>query len=252
MSRKNNNQIYTHPVSAEEELELNSTEPTRLLPNSDKLVIHTVPAQKIIEGYRDERNYGAWGLRDFCNRMAAAYYASGLDDPYADQLLVNVYNECIKVRRVIVKLEEEYLKKIKQVQGLELAVREALEPMTYNISLKTPYGYLVAYLLIEFDRFCRTIISAKMAVLMSERNTIEKPILDLRRKIRRLLSAPLHWRYTGITRTDIDNQHKSADRAKKVNKFAVDPSVLSREKRAPYAPRIRDIFDELDDPKYST
>ncbi len=245
MSYKNNTKTYTYHSAAEEEFELHTIKCERLIPAQDKLVIHTTPGQKVVEGRKDRNNYGPIGLKEFCNRMAAVYSASAYDDPYADQLLLNIYNECIKLRRYISKVEEEYLRKLKEVEGLELTVREAIKPVTYNISFKTPYGYLIAYLLIDFDRFCRAIISAKMAALMPEKFDIQKTLLDLRKRIRRILSEPLKWHYTGVMRPDVEAQNKLANEAKKVNQFTVESHVFSKEKRAPYAPRIRDFIKEI-------
>lgn len=212
-------------------------QPSKLHNSGDKIILQTVPAQQVLLGKTNET--GPIGLQQFCNRMAALWQASGKDDPYADQIIMKAYNHIIRLRRLITKTTAEFSEKIKQPTGIVLEIRESEHPVSYTIAFKTPYCYMSAYLLSDFDKLCRIILSVKYAALLEEREDPEQIIRDIRKKLRQLLSIPLQWNYSGVSRNDIKVCNQIATKAAGLNKFEIEPAILNNEKRAPYSPRVR-------------
>jgi len=206
------------------------------LTSKDDITLHTVSAQQLYTGTKR----GPVGLEKFCALMLNIWRAAAQDDVYADEYLLHFYNQYVKADRLLKKLEAKYRKKLILANGVSINLKGSENPITISCDLKTPFGHMAAYLIGAYDRLCRVIVTAKHAALIPQDDPDEL-FRTMRKKIRQVLSIPLQWQYTGVTRDDLVANNQKVQRAQAIIQRMRKPSkdVMERMKRAPYAPRIK-------------
>jgi integrating conjugative element protein (TIGR03761 family) len=163
----------------------------------DTMSLHTKDAYRIFTG----RGVDAAGKlppipggRRFAAVLKSIWHLSANDNPYADWILIRMYESLAAIRahlsRVITAREEaiELLKR----KGLSLAVMGSRRPKTVELGFRSPYGYATAEAIVEFDYYVRMIKTLIHKDRMSD-DEGRAAIRELGRELRALFLEPIRW-----------------------------------------------------------
>ena len=163
----------------------------------DTMSLHTKDAYRIFTG-RGADAAGKLppipGGRRFAAVLKSIWHLSANDNPYADWILIRMYEGLVAIRahlsRVITTREEaiEILKR----KGLSLAVMGSRSPKTVELGFRSPYGYAAAEAIVEFDYYVRMIKTLIHKDRMSD-DEGRAAIRELGRELRALFLEPIRW-----------------------------------------------------------
>ena len=163
----------------------------------DTMSLHTKDAYRIFTG-RGADAAGKLppipGGRRFAAVLKSIWHLSANDNPYADWILIRMYESLVAIRahlsRVITAREEaiEILKR----KGLSLAVMGSRSPKTVELGFRSPYGYATAEAIVEFDYYVRMIKTLIHKDRMSD-DEGRAAIRELGRELRALFLEPIRW-----------------------------------------------------------
>ena len=163
----------------------------------DTMSLHTKDAYRIFTG-RGADAAGKLppipGGRRFAAVLKSIWHLSANDNPYADWILIRMYEGLVAIRahlsRVITAREEaiEILKR----KGLSLAVMGSRSPKTVELGFRSPYGYATAEAIVEFDYYVRMIKTLIHKDRMSD-DEGRAAIRELGRELRALFLEPIRW-----------------------------------------------------------
>lgn len=123
------------------------------------------------------------------------------------------------------------------MEGIEVDVAQSLKPLNISIYFQNPIGYMGAYLVKDFDSLACSVFTARHIGLI-DRSTAESIIHITGKAIRRTFTLVSQWKFTGVTREDLEQNNPSAQRA--LDTFGECPkNVISKINRAKTAPAIR-------------
>jgi integrating conjugative element protein (TIGR03761 family) len=206
----------------------NKEKPGRLVSQSS-IILQTIPAQNAFAN--NKRN-----VLDFSSLVINLIKSARQDDPYADLYLLRIYQKILKARGKIRKLEEEHLKVLRTADGFKVKPSLTNKPVEYPLRFSNPYSLMCAYLVLDFDRLVRVLITAKYMFLIGK-DKYRALIKEAKEAMQEVLSLPLEWFYTGVSRYDVRHNTPLAERAyKKMGE--VDGKILMGTLRAPFAPKI--------------
>lgn len=209
------------------------------LRNTTRMEIQTRQAQKLVTGRKREKEVNPIiGLMDFGRRMKLLWLSAEADDPYADWHLVQI-EDSIKEARALIKEKKSWLDEVlNAMEGIEIEIAQSLQPINISIYFQNPFGYMGAYLVKEYDALACSVFTARHLGLV-DRATAESIINVTGKSIRRTFTLVTLWKFTGVTREDMQQDNQNAKRA--LETYGVCPAeVLSKERRAKIAPLIRD------------
>ena len=215
-----------------------------VLRNKASLTLQTTHAQRLVQGRE-----GAGGKQPLIGLDGLARYAAQISnsaaagDPYADLALLSVEGLLADTQKMIRNLIGEISDVLDSVPAVEVELAQSVVPVHVPLMFATPYGFLGAYLLADYDELVRTVMTARHCAFI-DRNRAFGHLLRTGRPIRRLFClGPTVWRYTGVTREDIAKNTKLAQQAKVVyanmNIHDIPADVLQGSRRGRYAPPIR-------------
>ena len=163
----------------------------------DTMSLHTKDAYRIFTG-RGADAAGKLqpipGGRRFAAVLKSIWHLSANDNPYADWILIRMYEGLVAIRahlnRVITAREEaiELLKR----KGLSLAVMGSRSPKTVELGFRSPYGYATAEAIVEFDYYVRMIKTLIHKDRMSD-DEGRAAIREVGRELRALFLEPIRW-----------------------------------------------------------
>ena len=163
----------------------------------DTMTLHTKDAYRIFTG-RGADDAGTLpsipGGRRFAAVLKSIWHLSANDNPYADWILIRMYEGLVAIRahlaRVITAREEaiEVLKR----KGLSLAVMGSRSPKTVELGFRSPYGYATAEAIVEFDYYVRMIKTLIHKDRMSD-DEGRAAIREVGRELRALFLEPIRW-----------------------------------------------------------
>ena len=163
----------------------------------DTMTLHTKDAYRIFTGRGADaasKLQPIPGGRRFAAVLKSIWHLSANDNPYADWILIRMYESLIAIRshlsRVITAREEaiEILKR----KGLSLAVMGSRSPKTVELGFRSPYGYATAEAIVEFDYYVRMIKTLIHKDRMSD-DEGRAAIRELGRELRALFLEPIRW-----------------------------------------------------------
>lgn len=156
----------------------------------DLMTIHTREAYRLFIGRTSSVGDGGQRVRPITSgkRVAAALRAiwnlSGRDNPYADWVLVQV-GERVAEMRAEIKEESDKLSQMfekERARGLNLKVMGSQAPVGVELGFRSPYGFMLADLLLDVDWYARQVKS----LVQKDRMTDEEGRLTLYQVIRRV------------------------------------------------------------------
>jgi len=126
----------------------------------DYLTVHTREAHRLFigRGADPEGNKNRiLGAKNVGTALRQLWQASKDDHPYADWALLTL-EQAIEEQSNGIKTEGEVLKKhLSELaeKGLHLSVLKSRQPLNISLGFRSPYGYMLAQLVMEFDYFVR-------------------------------------------------------------------------------------------------
>lgn len=128
--------------------------------SSDQMTIHTIEAYRMFLGRAREpgaRQSSIMGGKRVASALKNLWQLTQNDNPYADWALVrheHGVNEVLAYLRTEIKSAEAELDGMRK-RGLNLAVLSSSSPTTVNLGFRSPYGYAISMLIVEYDYFVR-------------------------------------------------------------------------------------------------
>lgn len=130
--------------------------------DQDTMQLHTKEAFRLFMG-RAKDPAGQYAQIVGGKRVAAAlkclWLLSGADNPYADWALLR-HEELIleigtKLTKEIARLEQKLERQ--RERGLQYSILRSTEPKVLLLGFKSPYGYAISDLVVQFDYYVRTV-----------------------------------------------------------------------------------------------
>jgi len=202
------------------------------------MIIQTRQAQKLIEGRKKAQGVEPIiGVLEFGRRLKLIWLSAEANDPYADWYLVRIEDELNNAKQLINQQIAGLQAVMADMKGFAIQVAESLQPIHVSIYFQNPYGYMGAYLVSNYDVLARTVFTARHIGLL-DRLTTDRILHETGTAIRRAFNEATGWKFTGVTRTDLEQNNQNAKRA--FSLFGECPqAVLTEQKRAALAPLLK-------------
>ncbi|MCH9699369.1 MAG: TIGR03761 family integrating conjugative element protein, partial [Gammaproteobacteria bacterium] len=176
------------------------------------------------------------GLLEYARRTRIIWLSVLADDPYADWQLVKIENYLENAKQSIQSSNKDIKDALQSISGMEVQPAQSLSPITVPLNFQNPYAYMGAGIVSEYDQLaCRVFSATHVGMIRKKQGFI---ILNQAGAgIRRVFSAAYEWKYSGVTRKDINNKTKIAEHAIQI--MGDCPHViLNKTNRASNAPEI--------------
>lgn len=224
------------------------------LRSQTSLEIQTRQAQRLVYGRRAEAGKPAiFGLLRFGTLLRPIWEAAAVDDPWADWCLVQIERELLEAREALESQMNQVQRQLNSLPALDVAVAHSVEPVRVDLAFSSPYAFMGAYLLADYDGLVRAVLTGRHVGLF-DRDTAEKTLREGGRIVRRAFNTAQGYRYLGVCREDLRQGTQKAERAAALL-GALPQAVIDGTLRAAHAPDIRPagntsstLLDEADDP----
>jgi integrating conjugative element protein (TIGR03761 family) len=201
------------------------------------LVIQTRQAQRLLRGRPGRRRQaGIPGLYPFSARMRTIWMAARQNDPDANGYLVQISKRIEETRLELGHLRQPLEERLHNVTGIEVEIARSTSPVHVPLHFATPYGYMGAYVISDFDQLVCAILTVRHVGLLVP-DTGDQQIQRGAKLIRRVLTIPFGWRSLAVTRDDVRrNRQRAREAGEKMGDLPED--ILAGTRRAPLAPVI--------------
>ncbi|MCB1918048.1 MAG: TIGR03761 family integrating conjugative element protein [Rhodocyclaceae bacterium] len=130
--------------------------------DDDQMTLHTKEGYRMFLGRRHDpakRLPAIPGGRALASSLRFLWARSALDNPYADWALLLADQYVTQLKDDLRREGDELKARIDAMadRGLKLSVLRSREPKTVELGFKSPYGYAVAQLIVEYDYFVRIV-----------------------------------------------------------------------------------------------
>jgi integrating conjugative element protein (TIGR03761 family) len=207
---------------------------------SGALLLHTQLAHNLFMGRKAAPNqYAITGLIQFSGQIRTIWESASLDDPYADMKLLHI-EAAMDNAAELVRINTEVMNNLLDSLGDRIVLSDCRSerPVSVPISFRTPYGFMAARLLGDFDEMVICALKARHIGMILDQEwhaTVSKTATA----IRRVFNLSGTFNYSGATRNDFAANNQRAREA--IAKYGELPQeVLAGTKRAKIAPPIKD------------
>lgn len=222
----------THPVDAEN---LESARVGRLQASST-LKLETLQSRLLFNGRRENgRKDRIIGLRGFGSLLTAVWHGAEKDCPWAWQKLLQVQETLDRQKSLIAELTQIAESALGTAPGLSHAEAHSIEPLEVEIRFSTPYSYIGAGLLSEYDRLVRLAMQAQHVGRLAD-NEAFKLINKGGRAVRGAFESAFGYKYSGLTTKDLLQSNAKAKEAI-LKRGEVPDNVVKGLKRPDFTPR---------------
>lgn len=169
------------------------------------------------------------------------------DDPYADWYLIQFEEKVLSytdnMKQLVNDLVDVYNQNLPD--NIDISRCENISPVTYPIFVNSQLGYKLIYLLSEFDVLARSVMTASHIALMTKEQAREwlEAGAGL---IRKCFGVVETYRHSGITRQDALENNQRYQECVARFKLELPQDILSGERRAMFAPVIRQLSAEAE------
>lgn len=131
----------------------------------DQMVLHTKEAFRLFMGRRkdpDGKYQPIIGIKFCAAALRSFWVQTAHDNPYADWALLRASHGMQQYGRELQQLAETYLGKLRQMEakGLSFTVLKSADPKSVSLQFTSPYGYMLAELVVDYDYTIRVIKTA--------------------------------------------------------------------------------------------
>jgi len=183
------------------------------------------------------------GLARFGRQVALVWSAASLDDPFADQCLMDIeiaYEQAVTTLNSKMKSMEQLL----AMEEFEITLQASEKPVDLELKFFSPWGFRGATLLKQFDKLVRMALTARHLGLFTE-DDWKSVIHESQRVLRHMFNEVDGWVSTSVRRVDIRTGNPLAARAQarytelKKGYLVLDEEVISGKLRAKLSPPNR-------------
>ena len=133
--------------------------------SEDKMSLHTKEAFRMFMGRRqdpEKKLPPIIGAKRCASAMKGFWAHSANDNPYADWALLRAVHGLRQFTREIKKLTDQYTGQLRELEakGLSFSILHSGMPQSVSLEFKSPYGYLMAEFIVDYDYFIRVIKTA--------------------------------------------------------------------------------------------
>ncbi|PML12706.1 AcaB family transcriptional regulator [Vibrio breoganii] len=218
---------------------------TKAEQDSIGIVLHSKDALKLLnsETVSTGKNKKTFlpGLQWFDTRLTNVVNSAGNDDPFADQLLLDLERQIDTLGETIVAKTEDLQAKIKELFDYnEATLKKNVSAHIAEVSVKLnyPLSNRMLWVIKAVDRMLFLVYQAEKHNIIYTRAAKEYRT-DAKRMVRNLFRSLNKFNHTGITRTDVAHATKRTEIAYNQNKdIALTLPVLLMEERADCAPYV--------------
>lgn len=163
----------------------------------DTMTLHTRLAYVLFTGRPADTTRNAPGIpggRRFAAISRTLWQLSANDNPYADWILIQLYDELLRIRchlSEMIGVRESEIESLKR-RGLSLSVLSSRQPMTLDLGFRSPYGYATAEAMVEFDYYARIVRTLVAKDRLSDAQG-DAAIKAVGKSLRGLFTAPIRW-----------------------------------------------------------
>jgi len=202
------------------------------------MTIQTGQAQRLVTGRKKSDGVQPIiGLMEFAHRLKVIWNAAANDDPYADWYLLLIDQSLTRARTLVREKTQWITSVLDGMEGFEIDIAHSAHPITVPLQFANAFGYMGAYLVKEYDTLCCAIYTAQHIGLIDRKHSTSL-LNETGRAIRRTFNLPASWRYTGVSRLDLQQRNQNAQRAKEAMGEVPD-DVIEQRSRSRIAPDIR-------------
>jgi integrating conjugative element protein (TIGR03761 family) len=131
----------------------------------DAMTLHTKEGFRLFMGRRqdpDKKYAPIIGAKRSASAMRGFWAHSANDNPYADWALLRAVQGMRQFTHDLKQLSDKYLASLRELEakGLSFSILRSGEPQQVALQFKSPYGYLMAELTVDFDHFVRVVKTA--------------------------------------------------------------------------------------------
>jgi len=163
----------------------------------DTMTLHTKDAFRMFTGRQADAEgkvVPIAGGKRFAAVLKSIWYLSGNDNPYADWILIRMYDGLMAVRAHLAEASQERENAIDLLKrkGLTFSVMQSRSPKAVELGFRSPYGYATAEAIADFDYYVRVI----KTLIHKDRIGDEEgraAIRELGREMRALFLEPIRW-----------------------------------------------------------
>ncbi len=163
----------------------------------DVMTLHTQDAFRMFTGRAADAQtqvFAIPGGRRFAAVLKSIWYLSANDNPYADWILIRVYQTLIAIRAQMaqaIRSREAEFEALRR-KGLNLSVLRSRSPATVELGFRSPYGYATAEAIVEFDYHVRMVKTLVLKDRLSDEDG-RAAIREIGRGLRALFLEPIRW-----------------------------------------------------------
>ncbi len=163
----------------------------------DVMTLHTQDAFRMFTGRAADAQTkvpAIPGGRRFAAVLKSIWYLSAHDNPYADWILIRVYQSLVTIRAQMaqaIAVREAEFEALRR-KGLSLSVLGSRSPATVALEFRSPYGYATAEAIVEFDYHVRMVKTLVLKDRLSDGDG-RAAIREVGRGLRALFLEPIRW-----------------------------------------------------------
>jgi integrating conjugative element protein (TIGR03761 family) len=213
-----------------------------------QMLLHTKEAYRLFMGREaGAEQYGAVSGKRVAASLREVFTLSGNDNPYADWALLNFESDIKALRQSLTKHIDQGIAVLEAAakRGLNYTILKSREPAKLEMGFTSPYGFMLAELLVDFDYYSRIVKTMVSTDKMSRREGSEAFFTHATRPARSLFEQfiPHH-------RMLIRDEIKALSRS---DFSSNDEKAIARAKAAValIGPCPRDVFTGENAPRHS-
>ena len=193
----------------------------------DSMTLHTKEAFRLFMGRMREPGSEVApivGGRRIASALRNLWMLTGNDNPYADWALLRHEQSMVEIEERLREeiREAEALLRKQQERGLSFSILKSAEPQALQLGFRSPYGYAICRLIVDYDYFVRVQKTMARKTLSSDAQ-MRQHISEMTRFIRRVFNETVRFdrwlgqaEVNGLTRLDFIVEHATGDAAKRV------------------------------------
>ena len=213
------------------------------LRSQTSMEIQTRQAQRLVYGRRADAGKPAiFGLLRFGTMLRPIWEGAATDDPWADWCLVQIERDLLEAREALEALMAQIQKRLNSLPAMDVAVAQSVEPVKVDLTFTSPYAFMGAYLLADYDVLVRSVLTGRHVGLF-DRDTAERTLREGGRIVRRAFNTAQGYKYLGVCREDVRQGTQKAARAAEML-GSLPQAVIDGTLRAAHAPDIRPISNK--------
>ena len=205
--------------------------------DEDYMSLHTMEAMRLYLGVSADTadakaaatsgptsKFGVPGARRAATALRQLFLLSAHDNPYADWKLVQTDERVEVIKKLIDKTTTSQLKKLEdmRVKGLNYSILGAKVPQKVSLGYRSPYGYMMSTVIVNFDYAVRVLKSAERRDLITK-SEVYASLYKIKHEMRSMFEAAMQGQRVlmsnsmlGLKRADYLPQSANSEAGKRM------------------------------------